>query len=68
MAGERTNLARLTTDELVLLLSYRSCHIQEVRESAYEFVRLSAEQCRSQLATDNVVLFPVKVGPGSTLD
>ena len=52
---EWANLVRLTTDELVLVAYYRACHVPEVKESVYEFARVSAESCRSLLPGGNVI-------------
>lgn len=50
-------LIRLSTDELVLVAYYRACHIQAVKESVYNFARISAEGCKA-LSGDNVIALP----------
>jgi hypothetical protein len=55
---EWASLVRLTTDELVLIAYYRSCHIPEVKESVYDFARISAESCKDATASNVIALPP----------
>ncbi len=57
---EWASLVRLTTDEMVLIAYYRACHIADVKESVYEFARISAESCKSVLGENVIVLQPRK--------
>jgi hypothetical protein len=54
---EWASLVRLTTDELVLIAYYRACHQPEVKESVYDFARISAESCMNA-SGDNVIALP----------
>ena len=46
-------LVRLTTDELVLVAYYRACeNTPAVKESVFNFARISAESCRARLGPD----------------
>ena len=57
---EWASLVRLTTDELVLIAYYRACHIPDVKQSVYEFARISAEGCKSILGNNVIVFEPRK--------
>lgn len=55
---EWASLVRLTTDEMVLVAYYRACHIQDVKESVYEFARISAEGCKAVMGDNVIVIEP----------
>jgi hypothetical protein len=54
---EWASLVRLTTDELVLIAYYRACLDPDIKESVYDFARISAEACKSGIS-ENVIALP----------